>query len=317
MAEEYGTSTSQGKSRGRSGGFRTISNRLFFKHLPRNRRYTAIEALLSINRDCYQRGSPLSERDYSRIWKRSRNWVRARLAEFWKSAEVDQLGYQKGDQEGDQKGDHVSAANPRGSGQSGDHTGDQQGDQFGDQRGTTTKRGDRNERREERGNGAAAPLSALSLVDDEEELLVVVRRERPEWSGEQARIWLDNNLHRIEDSAGASSRTPRDPQTRRAAVREKVASWAHHERHAPIPPSAPPPPVRCTTSGDLPPEDQERHRIIKTLKEQKGRDPEFPEIIQALREEGRGEIADDLEATHELRKRLRRPTNAEREKVRP
>jgi len=185
------------------------------------------------------------------------------------------------------------------------------------QRGATTKRGDRKEKRGDGDNGAGAPLSALSADDPEEELLVAVCHQRADWSEAQARRWLDNNRRRIEDSVDASSRTPSDPQAWRAAVRKKVASWAQHERHAPILPSAPPPPVRRTTLDDLPPQDQARHRTTHRLKERLGRQPTMPEIIEDLRKEGCDEIADDLEEAHIQWMRLERTTDAEQENTRP
>lgn len=129
----------KGKNASPGPGFRRISNALFFKHNPRRDReigrgqWTAIEALLSLHLDLHQHGKLLSERAYSRIWNRTRKWVRERLREF----EADPLsfaGYQLGDQFGNQLSREKTKTSTR------------SGDQVGDQLGTTTLRGEDNKR---------------------------------------------------------------------------------------------------------------------------------------------------------------------------
>ena len=212
-----------------AGGFRVVSNALFLKHLPRRDRhvergqYTALEALLSLHRDLYSHGKPLSERAYERIWRRGRKWVRARLAEL-EADPVYQQGYQEGDQRGDhqgyQLGDQPSGEKTGGCGGSGYQQGYQEGDQQGYQEGTTTlKREDTETERERR---ASAPPSSLS------DLLALVLEERPEWSEQQREAWVHSNLPRLEDAVNAKA-----PRDRKAALRDKARRWARAERETP------------------------------------------------------------------------------------
>lgn len=62
---------------------------------PRNRAWTRLEALFSLECDIELRAATRSERHYAARWRRSRGWVRKRLAEFrefyrWIDQEPDQ-----------------------------------------------------------------------------------------------------------------------------------------------------------------------------------------------------------------------------------
>ncbi len=208
--------------------FRAISAKLFLKHLPRRERvvkqgqYTPIEALQSMHMDLATHGRLLNEREYGRIYRRGRKWVKARMDEFkadpFYREYADQLGVQLRSQNGYQQGNHTSVTEPRGLVVSGSQQGNQTGDHSGDQQGTTTKRREETEKRE-RGNGADAPLSALSDS---------VLEERPKWTEAQRDNWLQSNLPRIEGAVDAQC-----PKNRDAAVRSTVRTWARRERETP------------------------------------------------------------------------------------
>jgi len=239
-------------SRQQTESFRAISTKLFLKHRPRRDRvvkqgrYTPIEAFLSMHMDVNAHGRLLSERDYSRLWRRGRKWVKARIDEFKSDSfcreYADQLGVhlgsQTGYQNGYQQGNHPSITETKGllvlGHQAGNQKSDQLGVQRGDQQGATTKRREETEKRE-RGNGADAPLSALSDL---------VLEEQPTWTEVQSYNWLQSNLPRIKDAVDAKR-----PSNRDAAVRSTVRAWAHRERETPSleRPSVPPAPHELET----------------------------------------------------------------------
>jgi hypothetical protein len=182
-----------------TSGFRIIPNALFFKHLPHGRPFTPIEALLSLDRDLYQRGRLLSERSYARIWKRSRKWVRRRIEEFHADPVYQQRTVEHGV-------DQTFRQEPRGFASSVDQRVDHPVDQGVDQQGATTLRQRQKQtprERERESDAAASPLSALSG------LLDLVKQERPEWSEVQR---------------------PKNPE---AAIRDMVRRFARAEREAP------------------------------------------------------------------------------------